>query len=64
MVVNGSRYERREGLTLHRLLADLGVDPRSVVVMRGDDIHPAGQIPDVPLDDHDVLEIVAMMQGG
>ena len=64
MVVNGTRIERTDGLTLHALLAQLEIDPRTVVVMRGDDVYPAGQIPDVPLDDRDVLEIVTMMQGG
>jgi thiamine biosynthesis protein ThiS len=64
MVVNGYRFERRDGLTLHALLARLDIDPRTVVVMRGDDVYPAGQIPDLVLEDRDVLEIVTMMQGG
>jgi sulfur carrier protein len=64
MHVNGRPYAWRDGLTLHALLAELKVDPRRVVVMRGDDIHKAGHVPDVPLADADVVEIVTMMQGG
>ena len=64
MQVNGQPYPHREGLTLHALLAELKVDPRRVVVMHGDAIHRAGQIPDAPLAAPDVVEIVTMMQGG
>ena len=64
MTVNGQSHAWREGLTLHALLAELRVDPRRVVVMRGDDVHRAGRIPDVALAESDVVEIVTMMQGG
>jgi sulfur carrier protein len=64
MHVNGKARPHRAGLTLHALLAELGVDPRTVVVMHGDAIHRASQIPDTPLAEGDVIEIVTMMQGG
>ena len=64
MQVNGQRRPHRAGLTLHVLLAELRVDPRAVVVMHGDAIHRASQIPDTPLAEDDVIEIVTMMQGG
>lgn len=64
MYVNGRQYAHREGLTLHALLADLRVDPGTVVVMHGDEIYRAGTIPDVPVAAPDVIEIVTMMQGG
>jgi len=64
MHVNGGLYTHREGLTLHQLLAELDVDPRKVVVMHGDAIYHAGKIPDAPLDEHDVVEVVTMMAGG
>lgn len=64
MTVNGNRYEHRPGLTLHRLLADLDVDQRLVVIMHGDEIYRAGKIPDATLAERDVLEIVTMAQGG
>lgn len=64
MQVNGRSYAYRDGLTLHGLLAELEVRPTNVVVMRGDDIYRAGKIPDVPVAEGDVIEIVKMMQGG
>ena len=64
MHVNGRARPHRAGLTLHALLAELAIDPRGVVVMHGDAIHRAGRIPDVPVAEGDVIEIVTMMQGG
>ena len=64
MTVNGQRMEHRSGLTLHRLLDDLKVDQRLVVVMHGDDIYRAGKIPDAPVNSGDIVEIVTMAQGG
>jgi len=64
MRVNGEPRPHRPGLTLHALLAELDVDPRRVVVMHGDDIHRAGEIPDAPVAERDTIEIVTMMQGG
>ena len=64
MTVNGKRWEHRPGLTLHRLLAEMNADQRMVVVMHGDDIYRAGQIPDAELHDRDVVEVVTMAQGG
>jgi thiamine biosynthesis protein ThiS len=64
MTVNGATYEYRSGLTLHRLLDELKIDARMVVVMHGDDIYRAGRIPDATLAAQDVVEIVTMAQGG
>ena len=64
MYVNGQQYTHRDGLTLHALLAELNVDWRTVVVMHGDDIYRTDAIPDVPVREPDVIEIVTMMQGG
>ena len=64
MTVNDSRMDYRPGLTLHKLLNDLKVDPRMVVVMHGEEIYRAGRIPDAVLNERDVLEIVTMSQGG
>jgi thiamine biosynthesis protein ThiS len=64
MYVNGQTYSHRDGLTLHALLADLKVNQKNVVVMHGDDIYRAGKIPDAPLAERDVIEIVTMMAGG
>ena len=64
MQVNGKPRAHQPGLTLLALLTELQVDPRRVVVMHGDAIHRAGQIPDVPVAPGDVIDIVTMMQGG
>ena len=64
MIVNGKGHPYRDGLTLHALLVELGLDQRTVAVMRGEDVHRAGSVPDCPLDERDVIEIVTMMQGG
>ena len=64
MTVNGKRWEHRPGLTLHRLLEEMNADQRMVVVMHGDDIYRAGQIPDAPLEERDIVEVVTMSQGG
>ena len=64
MTVNGKRWEHRPGLTLHRLLEEMNADQRMVVVMHGDDIYRAGQIPDAPLAEKDIVEVVTMAQGG
>ena len=64
MTVNGKRYDHRPGLTLHRLLDEMQADQRMVVVMHGEEIYRAGQIPDAPLADRDIVEVVTMAQGG
>jgi thiamine biosynthesis protein ThiS len=64
MTVNGKCWEHRPGLTLHRLLEEMNADQRMVVVMHGDDIYRAGQIPDAPLEERDIVEVVTMAQGG
>ena len=64
MHVNGQTYTHRDGLTLHGLLTELHVNQKAIVVMHGDAIYRAGKIPDAPLDERDVIEIVTMMQGG
>lgn len=62
--MNGEPYPHREGLTLRALLAELGLDQRKVAVMHGEQVHHAGKVPDTPLAEGDVVEIVTMMQGG
>jgi thiamine biosynthesis protein ThiS len=64
MTVNGKGYEHRPGLTLHRLLDEMKADQRMVVVLHGEEIYRAGQIPDAPLADKDIVEVVTMAQGG
>ncbi|HEX9483440.1 MAG TPA: sulfur carrier protein ThiS [Gemmatimonadaceae bacterium] len=64
MRLNGDPYPCRPGLTLRALLEELSIEPRMVVVMHGDQIHRGGKVPDAPIAENDVVEIVTMMQGG
>ena len=64
MTVNGESRAHRDGLTLHELLTELHVDAQAVAVMVGDEVYRPGKIPNVALDDRDVIEVVQMMQGG
>jgi thiamine biosynthesis protein ThiS len=64
MLLNGEPYACREGLTLHAILAELKVRQEAVVVMHGEKIYRRGEIPDVPVQHNDVIEIVQMTQGG
>ena len=64
MTVNGRKRDHTPGLTLHGLLEEMRADQRMVVVMHGDEIYRAGHIPDVPLHERDVVEVVTMAQGG
>jgi sulfur carrier protein len=64
MQLNGQAYPYTPGLTLHTVIDRLGLKHDAIVVMRGEDIYKRGAIPDVPLQQDDVVEIVRMMQGG
>lgn len=64
MYVNGARHPAREGMTMHALLAELEIDPCAVAVLHGERTYKRGAVPDAPLADGDVIEIVTMMQGG
>ena len=64
MQLNGQTYPHRPGLTLHTVIAELGLRHNAIVVMRGDDVYNRGKIPDVQLEQDDVIEIVRMMAGG
>ncbi|MEW6421418.1 MAG: sulfur carrier protein ThiS [Deinococcota bacterium] len=64
MQVNGQPHPYREGLTLHALLRELNVSPERVAVAVGDDFYPGARIPDRPLEEQDVIEIVRIIGGG
>lgn len=64
MTVNGALRAYQPGLKLLGLLEELKVDARAVAVMVGDEVYRPGRIPDVPLAEGDVIEVVSMMQGG
>jgi thiamine biosynthesis protein ThiS len=62
--LNGQQYPHRPGLTLRGLLTDLAIEPHKVVVMREDEIYRGNDVPEAPVGEDDVIEIVTMMQGG
>lgn len=64
MQVNGEPHPYTPGLTLHALLAELNVKPERVAVAHNEAFYPGSQIPDVPLEDGDVIEVVRVMAGG
>lgn len=64
MQVNGKSYAHTPGLTLHALLTALGASPQRVAVAVNDTFYPGAQAPDVPLEPHDVIEVVRVMAGG
>jgi sulfur carrier protein len=64
LLVNGQPHDLTPGLTLHALLAHLGVSPDRVAVAHNDAFYPGRQVPDAALQPGDVLEIVRVMAGG
>ncbi|WP_051935509.1 sulfur carrier protein ThiS [Deinococcus sp. YIM 77859] len=64
MQVNGELYPYRAGLTLHALLRELGIPLERVAVAVNDDFYPGARVPDRPLSEQDVIEIVRVIGGG
>ena len=64
MQVNGQSYPHRDGLTLHALLEELQIDRQRVAVAHNDEFYPGAQVPDVPLSNADLVEIVRIVGGG
>jgi thiazole synthase len=62
--VNGEPREGPTGLTIARLLAELGVDATRVAVERNLDVIPRRSYSDTELHDGDQLEIVTFVGGG
>ena len=64
MQVNGNPFPYRPELTLHALLRELGVQPERIAVAHNEAFYPGSQVPDVLLEDGDVIEVVRVMAGG
>ena len=64
MHVNGQPFEYTPGLTLHTLLAQLGVQREGVAVAVNDEIYAGVRVPDVELKPDDVIDIVRITAGG
>jgi len=62
--INGAPQTVRGPMTVHELLADLGVDPRQVAVERNRQIVSKSDYLDTRLCDGDQLEIVTFVGGG
>lgn len=64
MVLNGKPRTVASGLTVAGLLAELGLDPRTVAVERNLDIVPRGAYASQALAEGDRLEVVTFVGGG
>ncbi|BAW01100.1 sulfur carrier protein ThiS [Thermus thermophilus] len=53
-----------EGKTLKEVLEELGVELKGVAVLLNEEAFLGLEVPDRPLRDGDVVEVVALMQGG
>jgi thiamine biosynthesis protein ThiS len=62
--VNGETRDLPAGSTVRDLLATLGLNPKTVAVLRNDDIVPCDEQAQTPLVEGDTLEIVRFVGGG
>ena len=62
--LNGEDRTVSSGLTVRRLLEDLGLRPELVVVERNREIVARDEYADVPVEEDDVLELVHFVGGG
>ena len=53
-----------EGKTLKEVLEEMGVELKGVAVLLNEEAVLGLEVPDRPLRDGDVVEVVALMQGG
>lgn len=53
-----------EGKTLKEVLEEMGVELKGVAVLLNEEAFLGLRVPDRPLRDGDVVEVVALMQGG
>ncbi|MEK7474252.1 MAG: sulfur carrier protein ThiS [Candidatus Coatesbacteria bacterium] len=62
--LNGEIREIADGLTLARLLDDLGIDPRSVAVAVNATVVPRASLNARPLAEQDEVEVIEAVGGG
>ena len=62
--VNGKVREVAEGITIQRLLEELGLHPMRVAVQRNLDIIKRERFEEVVLQPGDTLEVLTFMAGG
>lgn len=64
IVVNGEQRSLERPTALHRLLEELGHDPRTVAVEWNGEIVRRARYPETTIQGGDRLEIVRFVQGG
>jgi thiamine biosynthesis protein ThiS len=64
LVINGDRRDIQKATTVEELLAELGLDPRAVVVEHNRVIIRRPALGSTPLTDGDQVEIVHFVGGG
>jgi thiamine biosynthesis protein ThiS len=64
VTLNGERRALEDGVTILRVLEDLGVKPEATVVQRNDDIVDRNAYATTSVEDGDVLELVRFVGGG
>jgi thiamine biosynthesis protein ThiS len=62
--LNGKAREVSEGITIRRLLDELGLHPLRVAVQRNLDIVKRERYDEVVLEPEDTIEILTFMAGG
>ena len=64
LTVNGEDRELADGTTVADLLAELGLDPRTLAVERNLELVPRGQHAQTQLAAGDRVEVVTLVGGG
>ena len=64
MVLLNGEPRPLEGKTLKEVLEEMGVELKGVAVLLNEEAFLGLEVPDRPLRDGDVVEVVALMQGG
>lgn len=64
ITVNGQSKEASAGWTVERLVRELGLDPRLVVVERNLDILDRARLAQTPVEEGDTYELVHFVGGG
>jgi len=64
MVWLNGKPEPLEGKTLREVLQEMGVELERVAVLLNEEAFSGGELPERVLEDGDVVEVVALMQGG
>jgi thiamine biosynthesis protein ThiS len=64
VTVNGEVRDIADGSSVAELLEVLGLEPKTMVVQRGDDIIARDDFGSTLIDDGDVLELIHFVGGG